>query len=705
MGSLVLWWLLIEGLGLLALPLTVRVFSAGAQHGYAFAKIIAVLLVTYSAWLLGCAGVPYGTALLLAVAILAALNIGLAWRDLPRLRQWLGGPDLRALLITDLLFLAAFLFFAWQRSLQPQIVDQEKYMDFAFFNTLLRTEVMPPEDPWMSGMTFNYYYFGYLMFANLARLMPMASAVSYNLCVATIAGAVFTEMCAIGLILTRRLWAAVLTGALGILAGNVDGLLQLLERGSFLQFDYFRSTRIVGRDATINEFPYFTAIHGDLHPHFLVMPVTILLLALLLDPERLRGLAERGIRTFRDLWPYVPITFTLGAMVAISTWELPVGAMTTFLLLHRYLPLRPLITKARLQVLGAVLVMLVAGYLLFLPFYLSFAAPQGGVGVKLATTSLAEFLTVFGGLLLLPGVYLAGHLAGRLSLKTEQLQLIGAAIALAAVVGLIAGKAVLLLMLAFVAAAVVATYTTDDGEERAPILLILAGCSALLACEIVFIRDPYGERLYRMNTVFKLYLQAWFLLAAAGPWCAVQLMRASWSGAILRRMAFAVTGAVVLAAACYPIGVTATRLQFRHAPATLDGNAYLEREHPDDFAVIEWIRANVTGLPVILEATGNPYSYYARFASNTGLPTIMGWANHEGLWRSHEPGVEQRKQEVARIYNATNLEDVNGLLDRYRVRYIVVGELERKDYKASGLEKFKALKVAFASNGTTLYER
>lgn len=705
MGSLVLWWLLIEGLGLLALPLTVRVFSAGAQHGYAFAKIIAVLLVTYSAWLLGCAGIPYGTALLLAIGILGALNVALAWRDLPALRAWLGGPGLRALLITDLLFLAAFLFFAWQRSLQPQIVDQEKYMDFAFFNTLLRTEIMPPEDPWMSGMTFNYYYFGYLMFANLARLMPLASAISYNLCVATIAGLVFSELCAIGLTLTRRLWAALLTGVLGILAGNVDGLLQFLERGSFLQFDYFRSTRIVGRDATINEFPYFTAIHGDLHPHFLVMPVTILLLGLLLDPERLRGVAGRGLRTFRDLWVYVPITFTLGAMVAISTWELPVGAMTTFLLLHRYVPLRPLITRARLQLVGAVLVMLVAGYLLFLPFYLNFAAPQGGVGFKLATTSPAEFLTVFGGLLLLPALYLGAHLAGRSSLKTEHLQLVGAGVALAAVIGLIAGKAVLLLMLALVVAALVATYTTDDGDERAPILLIVAGCAALLACEIVFIRDPYGERLYRMNTVFKLYLQAWFLLAAAGPWCAVQLLQASWSGAMLRRVGWAGTAAVVLASCCYPIGVTATRLNFRQAPPTLDGNEYLRREHPDDFAVIEWIRANVSGLPVILEASGNPYSYYARFASNTGLPTVMGWANHEGLWRSHEPGVEQRKQEVARIYNATDLADVTGLLDRYRVRYIVVGELERKDYKPFGLEKFKALKVAYASSGTTLYER
>ena len=136
-------------------------------------------------------------------------------------------------------------------------------MDFAFFNTLPRTDVMPPQDPWMSGMPFNYYYFGYLMFANLARLVSLPSTVSYNLCVATIGGLAFSQLAAIGFMLTRRLPFALLTGAMGMLFGNLDGFLQLIEKGGLTQFDYFRSTRIVGRDATINEFPFsppFTAI-------------------------------------------------------------------------------------------------------------------------------------------------------------------------------------------------------------------------------------------------------------------------------------------------------------------------------------------------------------------------------------------------------------------------------------------------------------
>jgi uncharacterized membrane protein len=135
----------------------------------------------------------------------------------------------------------------------------------------------------------------------------------------------------------------------------------------------------------------------------------------------------------------------------------------------------------------------------------------------------------------------------------------------------------------------------------------------------------------------------------------------------------------------------------------LDGTEYLSREHPDDFAAIQWLRKTVTDLPVILEATGDPYSYYARFSSNTGLPTIMGWANHEGLWRNNDRQIAERRADVAHLYTVPSLAEAAPLLERYHVRYVVVGELERKDYPPAGLAKFAALPVAFSRGGTTIY--
>jgi YYY domain-containing protein len=705
MGSLIVWWLVLEGLGLVTLPLTFRLFSARAAHGYGFAKIVALLAISYVSWLLTHLGLlPFHVSLSLTLAAYILLNAWLAWQSRAALGEWLSGPGRRAILLHDAFWTAGFLFFAWQRSLGPEIFGAEKYMDFAFFNTLSRTDVLPPQDPWMAGKEFNYYYFGYLMFANLARLTPVANHIAYNLCVVTVAGLAFAEASSIGLTLTRRVPFALLTGAVLMLIGNLDGFLQLWEKGGFTQFDYWRSSRIVAKGDTINEFPYFTAIHGDLHPHYIVLPVTLLFLALLLDPERFRRRTE-GPAT-RALWWYAPITFVLASMIVISPWELPVGAMVAFLLAGRDQPLRPLVSWQRIGLGATVGAMLVASYLLYLPFYLHFAAPPGGVGQKFAQTSLIEFLIVFGALLLPAALYLGEEVGKRLPITREQAQLLIAAGLLATVVAYLAGNAVYVVLLAFGGAALACTYATDDHEQRAVTLMLLAAAIALLACELVYIKDPYGEKLYRMNTVFKLYFQSWILLALAAPWCWAALAdRQQREPSAAHTTAVVAVSALFLVSCAYPVGITATRLSGRSVPSTLDGTAYLAREHPDEFAVIKWARENVADLPVILEATGNPYSYYARFSSNTGLPTVMGWGNHEGLWRSHESEVTQRAADVARMYNAPSLAEIAPLLDRYAVKYIVVGELERKDYQAAGLAKFAELPVAFAQGGTTLYRR
>jgi uncharacterized membrane protein len=57
------------------------------------------------------------------------------------------------------------------------------------------------------------------------------------------------------------------------------------------------------------------------------------------------------------------------------------------------------------------------------------------------------------------------------------------------------------------------------------------------------------------------------------------------------------------------------------------------------------------------------------------------------------------------MYNAPHLDDITALLDRYGVKYVVVGELERKEYQAAGLEKFAQLPVAFTHGGLTIYQR
>jgi uncharacterized membrane protein len=60
---------------------------------------------------------------------------------------------------------------------------------------------------------------------------------------------------------------------------------------------------------------------------------------------------------------------------------------------------------------------------------------------------------------------------------------------------------------------------------------------------------------------------------------------------------------------------------------------------------------------------------------------------------------------VRKIYRTTNLSVARSLLERYGVRYVVVGGLERRDYPAAALAKFKRLGYpSFRAGGTVVYK-
>src|SRR5690606_36986574 len=154
---------------------------------------------------------------------------------------------------------------------------------------------------------------------------------------------------------------------------------------------------------------------GDLHPHFMVLPVAILLLAALLD-ERLfpSRPSDPPAPPWPDLRAWALVSALLAAMVAISNWELPMGVLAVALLGGRAIPLTPLFSRQRLWLGLALVGTLVAVYVLFLPFYRQFVPPLvkpgpndpciGSACFMIARTSLSEFLTVFGLLLFPPAV-------------------------------------------------------------------------------------------------------------------------------------------------------------------------------------------------------------------------------------------------------------------------------------------------------------
>ncbi|MEA2574768.1 MAG: hypothetical protein QOH93_2066 [Chloroflexia bacterium] len=188
MGETFLWWLTIQVLGLAALPIAAVLMRGVSDRGYTAAKPLGLLLVTWLAFTFSMTGaVPFGRALLFGCLLLVALlsawlllrnNRALLWELRVHFRT---RSFLRHLLAAEVLFAALFIFWAWMRSFYPDIIDQEKFMDFGILNSILRSGSLPPPDMWLAGHSLNYYYFGYILMAAMSSLSGVAPAISFNL--------------------------------------------------------------------------------------------------------------------------------------------------------------------------------------------------------------------------------------------------------------------------------------------------------------------------------------------------------------------------------------------------------------------------------------------------------------------------------------------------------------------------------------------
>jgi uncharacterized membrane protein len=244
------------------------------------------------------------------------------------------------------------------------------------------------------------------------------------------------------------------------------------------------------------------------------------------------------------------------------------------------------------------------------------------------------------------------------------------------------------------------------------LLLILTGTLLTLGPEFVYLRDNFGMRL---NTIFKFYYQAWVMFGVAALY-ALYYVADELNIGPKRPLSWLMTVSYSLAlllALLFPYYAIRSRtLEFRgpvnaetRQPATLDGLAQFRRYNPDEYQAIMWLRDNVAGTPVILEAVGGQYSSFARISASTGLPTLLGWAGHELQWRGSqnpEPGL--REPIVRQIYEPGNWAEKSLLLDRYQVKYVYVGALELNSYGPQINEEFAdRMEIAYRNNSVTIY--
>jgi uncharacterized membrane protein len=89
------------------------------------------------------------------------------------------------------------------------------------------------------------------------------------------------------------------------------------------------------------------------------------------------------------------------------------------------------------------------------------------------------------------------------------------------------------------------------------------------------------------------------------------------------------------------------------------------------------------------------YTWTARIAINTGLPTVLGWRFHQIQQRTFDPlslWIDQREANVKFFYSSSDVLRSAQMLAHYDVGYVVVSGLERAFGSAEGLAKIEILR-------------
>ena len=467
-----IWWLVLFLVGVAALPVTASLLRFLPDRGYAFARPIGLVLAGYLFWILGLLGTSVNSqgGAWLALVCVASVSAFVAFRRRRSLllffqRRW------STILATEVLWLVVFALWGLVQSHTPAIAHTEQPMDFALLNGILLSPSFPPNDPWFAGETISYYYGGYLLTAFLVRLTGIAPSIAYNLALMSTAAMAATGVCSLVLNVLRSLPAAsalaqrpgvlrrpemvrrpgiVSGGLIGLLAvalllfmGNFVGLLEFVRTNGWgsesffewLKIDdltasqagstwyptdnwwWWRSTRVIntfvdghGIDYTITEFPFFSFMLGDLHPHVMALPFVLLALATSFNALRARRALSLAWLASNPAQAAI-VALLLGSLGFINSWDLPTFAVVLLAAM--------LLSVARTRAFGgattyrsAMLAWLIVGIgalLFYLPFYLDLQTQATGVlPVRRVMTRPIHFVIAMGPLLWLSLALLAG---------------------------------------------------------------------------------------------------------------------------------------------------------------------------------------------------------------------------------------------------------------------------------------------------------
>lgn len=702
------WYLVLTVIGIGFFPLTATIFSSFFDRGYAFSKIVGMCVLSYGIFVLGTFKiVPFSEPYIVGLFLLCAvINVVLLRSKI----QFKTSKELISIvLVEELLFLTALVVWTFVRAHEPSINGLEKFMDYGFVNTILRSEYFPPVDMWFPPFPINYYYFGHLMTAVLTKISFLPSQYTYNLMVATLFAFCMTACFSIGYTAARwvkqspvrSMVAGILSAVLVSLGGNTHMIYAFftaytpaenpvpfwqltfnpLELFSNNGYWYPNATRFIPN--TIHEFPLYSFVVSDLHGHVLDIPVVLVCVGVLLQI----------FVSKQYTWIYgVSLGFLLAIMYMTNVLDFGIYSVLSIAVISYllYQKTRKKITKqtnnrekndsSLIQFLTvyakSIGVIIVSAVILIIPFSLNFKPFASGIGILCAPKVLTDMGSIG------PLLFEANHCQ-----RSEWWML------------------VTLYAFFYIFVSILFIHLWRNKKSRKSqihiFMVLVTGIASLFIIipEFAYIKDIYPDH-YRANTMFKLTYQSFIMLGLVSSFVIATIVIPK-KNILVSALTLVLLGIVLL----YPRFAIFSYYNSLSTYEGIDGTQYLQDRYPDDYQAIQWINTTISGQPVILESQGDSYTDHARISSNTGLPTVLGWTVHQWLWRGTYDVPAPRIVDVQTLYETADIQTAKTLIKKYNIEYVYVGNLEREKYPNLIESKFLSLgSIIFQHNSVRIYK-
>ena len=600
--------------------------------------------------------------------------------------------------IEEILFFAVFLMWTYLAGFHPAAHGTEKFMDYGFMEAMMRSKTLPATDIWYSQGKINYYYGGQYFAVFLTKLSGTQVELTYNLMRTFVAAFAFVLPFSLVRQMTVDMqgkkvygWKKRLPSITGFIAGlavsiagnmhyvvyaQIIPLIQKLKGQEVDSYWFPDATRYIGfnpdvPDKTIHEFPCYSFVLGDLHAHVVNIMFVLLLLGLLYAwTQKVRNttpsVEKLGAKKFwmqQLLMPHIlAAAMLLGMFHWTNYWDFVIYYVVTggTVLFMNIICLKGDIKRIIAVTAAQAVEIFAVATVIILPFTLQFTTMVQGVRLAQNHSLPHQLLILWGLPTILTLVFVISLIVGKLKRLNH--------------------KSLYRLMKAI---------RTPD---LFAVIMGLCAIGLVAIPELVYVRDIYENGNARANTMFKLTYQAYIMFGMTMAYVIFRLLFVN------RRKILKAVGVIGLALLLWTCGYFGKSVDSWFGQVLdpsqykgLNATAFLETDYAEDVGAIRWLKENIEGSPVVLEANGDSYSEYERVSAMTGLPTVMGWYVHEWLWRNDVADLNAKADEIETIYTSTNAAEVQMLVEKYDISYIFVGSCEREKYADLNNEVLQSL--------------